>query len=150
MKHTLILALYLSLFLACDNKDPQDLPYPISVIVRGIKIQSDLSTVPKDELTIENAVINENILKLTVRYGGGCGTTRFELFTDGAFMESNPVQTNITLSFKDEDLCKALLTQELTFDLSKLATLYCNSYQQPTGTIILHIGDWPDSITYSF
>jgi hypothetical protein len=85
-----------------------------------------------------------------VRYGGGCGFAQFELFGDGMFMESNPVQANILLSFKNEDSCKALLTAELEFDLSKLATLYRNSYQTPTGTIILRIRDFPDHIIYSF
>jgi hypothetical protein len=149
MKHALILALCLCIFLACD-KDSQDLPYPVSAQAGGISIQSDLSAIPQDALTIEDAVINANILTLTVRYGGGCGDTRFELFGDGLFMESYPVQTNIMLSFKDEDPCRALLTKVLDFDLTRLATFYRNAYQTQTGTIILRIRDFPDHIRYSF
>ena len=149
MKHAIFLALCLCIFLAC-NKDSSEFPQPVSAYPKQISIQSDVSTVPQDALTIEDAVINENMLTLTVRYGGGCGFVRFELFGDGMFMESNPVQANILLSFKDEDSCKALRTTELEFDLSKLATLYRTHYQTTAGTIILRLRDFSDPVTYSF
>jgi hypothetical protein len=115
-----------------------------------IIINDDNDVFPDDPLFIQDAVVNNNTLQLTVQYGGGCGDVEFKLIGDALFMESNPVQSPIALSLKDKDWCKALITTELCYDLSALATLYRNSYQTSSGTIILRIEGFEPLVYYSF
>ena len=102
-----------------------------------------------DEYVINEAYLTNDSLMLIVQYGGGCGTTSFELLTNGYFMESFPVQLDVLLSFKDDDPCEALIQRQICYDLSRLATLYENSYQTTEGTIILQIKGY-DSLGYNF
>jgi len=112
--------------------------------------QSQYDSAPIDDYTINDVNIENDSLKLTVQYGGGCGTTNFELLTTGFFMESNPVQLNILLSFKDDDPCEALIQEQICFDLSELTNLYNDSYRTNKGTIILWLQDYTDQLIYVF
>jgi hypothetical protein len=74
-----------------------------------------------DPATIKDARIEDDQLKLKVSYGGGCEKHEFKLFGSRLFMESNPLQAAIYLSHNSNgDLCKALLSKELIFDISPL------------------------------
>jgi len=111
--------------------------------------ESRYTKAESDEFIFNGMDIKSDSLILTVQYGGGCGPTSFELITDGLFMESDPVQLNIFLSFTDEDPCEMLVTRDLCFDLTNLVNHYKDSYQTDDGTIILKIRDF-NSITYTF
>lgn len=111
--------------------------------------ESMYAAAESDEFMFSGVDIKSDSLILTVKYGGGCGPTSFELITDGLFMESDPVQLNVLLSFKDEDPCEMLVTRDLCFDLTNLVNLYKDSYQTDEGTIILKIRDF-NTKTYTF
>lgn len=102
------------------------------------------------DLIIESALIEQNQLKLTIRYGGGCGTINNELLTCGYFLESNPVQLDIFLSHEDNDPCEALLKKEINFDLSPLIDLYENNYRERTGVIILRLNGFDRVLRFEF
>ena len=103
-----------------------------------------------DEFIIQNAFISNDSLMILVQYGGGCGITDFDLLTNGLFMESDPVQLDILLSFIDDDPCEAAIQRMLCFDLSNLIALYNDSYQTTGGTIILRLEDYDDNIEFDF
>jgi len=103
-----------------------------------------------DDFTIQNAFIVNDSLMVLVQYGGGCGTADFDLLTNGLFMESDPVQLDILLSFIDDDPCEAAIQRMLCFDLSNLIALYNDSYQTTGGTIILRLEDYDDNIEFDF
>ena len=42
------------------------------------------------------------------------------LIDSGVILESNPPQRILRLSLKDEEMCKKLITKEVTFDIKKL------------------------------
>ena len=103
-----------------------------------------------DEYEMVYAYIKGDTLNIIVKYGGGCGLTSFALITNGYFMESNPVQLDVILSFKDEDPCEALITKQICFNILQLATLYNDSYQTIEGTIILRLRDYENGLEYDF
>jgi hypothetical protein len=103
-----------------------------------------------DAFIINDAYIADDRLVVKVQYGGGCGNTTFKLLTNGYFMESNPVQLNILLSFIDEDPCEALIQTHRCFDLTELADHYKDGYQTQQGKIILHLKDYDEDLEYIF
>lgn len=66
-------------------------------------------------------------------------------------MESYPVQTTIVLSHEDnDDNCESFITETLVFDLTPLKELYIDLYSESSGTIIIHLLGWDNSITYEY
>ena len=152
----IVLALVLSGLYACDsdmnnsniipgNNEPNYDARCEDIILS----ESEFNSAESDDYVVTASIITDDSLKIKVQYDGGCGPANFELITDGLFMESNPVQLNVILAFKDEDPCEMLVTRNLCFDLSNLATYYKNSYQTTEGKIVLRILDY-NNITYDF
>ena len=76
---------------------------------------------PNDQLTINSMEINENCLKINFSSGGCSGDTwEVELIADETILLSNPPQMNLRLSLRNEELCEAYITKEITFNISKL------------------------------
>lgn len=61
-----------------------------------------------------------NCLKITLRYGGGCGEVKAELVDSGDILESDPGQRNLRVIFDDNDDCEALIQKDFSFDISGL------------------------------
>lgn len=81
--------------------------------------------------TVLSAHISGNTLSATVQYGGGCEDHVFTLEGSEAISKSLPPIRAIRLVSKGKkDACKALITKNLQFDISKLA------YQQQAGSQI--------------
>ena len=140
------------IFLGCeDNKKigPEE-QLQASDISEIIIDHSNCAPTADPDLKIENARVEENNLKITITYGGGCGTISNKLLTCGYFMESNPVQLNIALSHEDNDPCEALLKKEINFDLSPLVDLYDDSYREHEGVIILRLDGFEDWLRFEF
>jgi hypothetical protein len=65
-------------------------------------------------------------------------------------MESYPVQVNILLSHDDnDDPCDMWVTETLIFNIIPLKNSYQELYEE-SGTIVMNIEDWEDSINYDF
>jgi hypothetical protein len=161
MGKNLLIVLLLSVltlpgFYACDgdlsdstfipgNNEPNDKIKCESILIS----ESSFNHTESDEYVVKNSRISNDSLMIEVQYGGGCGPATFELITDGLFMESSPVKLNVILAFDDEDPCEMVVTKNLCFDLSNLATYYNDSYQTTEGKIVLYILDY-NTITYNF
>lgn len=119
MKRTLTLILIIIGFLSCSSDDD-----------KGSQNNCDFETIisaeqfvnaPNGQLKINSLAINGNCLKINFSSGGCDGTTwKLKLIDSGNIMESNPPQRNLRLSLKNEELCEAYITKELTFDISNL------------------------------
>lgn len=106
---------------------------------------------PRDAVTVDSATVSGDTLHLLVRYGGGCRTHRFALLLGKAFMESHPVQVHVRLAHDaDGDMCRALLSKTLSFDLTPLKTAYRESYGPGAATIVMNLVGHGRSIRYSF
>ena len=107
-------------------------------------------TAPRDPLTINNIQLQKDLLRFNVSYGGGCEEHEFKLIAT-SFMESYPIQVNILLSHEDnDDPCDMWVTETLIFNILPLKKSYQQSYNEESGTIVLNIEGWEDSIYYEF
>jgi hypothetical protein len=69
--------------------------------------------------SVSHAVVAGDKLLMQVTYGGGCARHDFQLDWNGVIRESFPPGVTLTLTHNGHnDPCKALLTEELEFDLS--------------------------------
>ena len=140
------------LLIACTDElyiDPEN-SFPQSDIESIIIDPINCISIIDEELTIEKALIEGDTLTIIITYGGGCGTIVDKLLTCGNFMESNPVQLDISLSHQDNDFCKALIRKEIKFDLSPLAQYYKSSYQTTNGIIIIRLQGLLQTLWYEF
>ncbi len=95
-------------------------------------------TLPRDAATIQSATVTGDTLRLRVTYAGGLVEHRFALYGVG-FKESYPVQVDVFLAHDARgDAGEALLTRDLSFDLSPLVQAYRESYASD-GPIILRV-----------
>lgn len=126
---------------ACNTSFNIDEPsYLKDASENGILISDkDYKDARVDHFFLDTAYIENSTLKAKVRYGGGCGDVYFHLITDGAFMESAPVQLKAVLACTDKDDCEALITKDLSFDLSDLVDLYNSQYQTNGGIITIDL-----------
>ncbi len=74
--------------------------------------------IASDIYDLDTAWVSGNCLHITVMYSGGCGETDFQLYYNNRIMKSYPPQTNLFLSFTDNDPCRAVVKDTLSFDLS--------------------------------
>lgn len=114
-------------------------------------VQSCADPFADDPVDIMSAAIKGDVLFLSIGYGGGCQTHDFGLCWDGAFAESDPVQTKLALAHDGHgDACEAYITEEKQLELIALKKAWQDAYQQQSGTIIIHLAGWADPIPYIF
>ncbi|MDH3497008.1 MAG: hypothetical protein OER21_09605 [Gemmatimonadota bacterium] len=93
---------------------------------------------PRDPVTLQNALVLGDTLRLEVSYGGGCRTHAFGLLVQRTFLETNPVQAPTALAHDDrDDPCDALVSRTLLVDLRPLREEYRRAYGAATGTLVL-------------
>lgn len=86
-------------------------------------------TLQKDPVTVRRGELHEDILTITVTFGGGCGAHEFKLFMQPAFLESFPVQANLFLQHTDfGDPCDAIVSEDVSFNIRSIAELYKYMY----------------------
>ena len=81
-----------------------------------------VDALPSDPLEILSVGIIRNILRIDVRYGGGCKEHDIQLHTDGKLYITEPATLDLYLSHDARgESCEALVSGTLYFDLSSLA-----------------------------
>jgi hypothetical protein len=76
---------------------------------------------PNDPLTIKSLSITDDCLKIEFTASGCDGNSwDVKLIDSGVILKSLPPQKNLRLSLKNQELCQALFTKEMTFDISGL------------------------------
>jgi hypothetical protein len=83
--------------------------------------QSAYNGVNTVNYSITNAVINGNCLEITFG-SSGCsgGTWVTKLVDSGAILDSNPMQRMLKLDLTNNELCTAVFTKTVSFDISPL------------------------------
>lgn len=144
MRHLFLSLAFIAgiLFVNCEG-DKVDRDSDNASSGKIIVSNSGYSDVSNDDFQFTKVEIDGDSIRLSIRYGGGCGDIDVKLFDAGVIMESLPIQRNIRLSFKDDDFCKALITKTISFDLSPIQV---SDYDQ----IILNLSDWSPSLLYEY
>lgn len=142
MKHINILVVISVFFItltACDKDDNNSINCDKQVVISA----DEYNTAPTDQMTINNLEINGDCLKIDFSSGGCSGDTwELKLIDSGALLYSNPPQRNLRLSLKNEELCEAYITKELTFDIREL--------QVEGNQVLLNIINSDDQILYEY
>ena len=99
---------------------------------------------PAHQLTINHLEITDKCLIINFISGGSNGDTwELKLIDAQEILESMPPQRNLRLSLKNEELGKALITKEISFDINELQINDGNS-------ILLNITNSNDQILYEY
>ncbi len=144
MKHISILMVMIIIGLVlvqCDDDEGNSTnSCPDQVIIS----QNDYETAPADLLTILSMDIDGDCLTINFAASGCDGNSwELKLIDSEAIMESLPAQRNVRLSLKNTELCAAVITEEISFDISGLQL-------NENDSVILHITNSEDSILYEY
>ncbi len=124
---------------SCDKDDNNSTNCDKQVVVSA----DEYNTAPNDQLTINTLELNGDCLKINFSSGGCSGDTwELKLIDSETILYSNPPQRNLRLSLKNEELCEAYITKELTFEVSAL--------QVDGNKILLNITNSEDQILYEY
>jgi len=106
---------------------------------------------PRDPLTIRDAVLDGDILTISVQYSGGGWAHDFALIWAGDWEKSNPMGTHVLLSHDAKgDLCEAFLPKTLSYDLTPLKEVCRQTFSNYFGPLIIKLDGWEESIIYEF
>ena len=93
-----------------------------------------------DPLTIVDARVEDDILRVDLTYGGGCDLHDLDAVAHTGWMESNPVQVGVALTHDDHgDPCDAIVGRTLLFDLEPLKDAYFAAYGEGAATLLLNV-----------
>lgn len=138
MKRLLVFLLPLLSLIACQEAINPD---GCEELVRSNRKYDNAQS---DDFQLVEASIEDDCLKITVRYGGGCGEVDFDLIAQEGETLSLPPQVQMRLVLDDDDNCEALLTDELFFDVSSLKS------GVGTGVHMLTLEGLTDMIEYRY
>lgn len=130
-----------------DNTEPINITYTGNVVIGEMDKKYGV-----DPFKINSAMIQDDTMKVSVSYSGGCKTHEFTLVSSDEFLESHPVQLMVSMAHNaNNDSCEAYPTEDYCFDLTPIKILYQNAYRQDEGTIVIHLKDNPDGeLVYKF
>ena len=100
-------------------------------------------TAPNDQLFINTLELNGDCLNINFSSSGCDGDTWIlKLIDSENIIESIPPQRNLRLSLRNEEVCEAFITKELTFDVSELRV--------DGNQVLLNITNSDDQILYEY
>jgi len=73
-----------------------------------------------DDFTLTDVVSENECLKISLRYGGGCKEVTASLIDSEDVIETDPIQRNLKIVFADDDECEALVEKSFYFEISNL------------------------------
>jgi hypothetical protein len=118
MRLKAIIVILVTLMLACSKKQTKDNGPCGETPVIDQTAYMNTSTA---NYTITNAVVNGDCLEVTFGASGCSGSSwTVELVDSEAILDSNPVQRLIKLSLINNELCTAIFTKTVSFDITGL------------------------------
>ncbi len=143
MKQTYKYILVLSLIVLSASCKKEDDNKPITCDQKVLISSSEYNTAPDDALHINSISLVDNCLKIEFGASGCSGSSwQLKLIDSEAVQKSEPPQRTLRLSLKNEELCEAYITKELSFDISEL--------QIGGNKVILNIKDYAEQIEYNY
>ncbi|MEB3347241.1 hypothetical protein U6A24_17330 [Aquimarina gracilis] len=136
-----IISLFCVVFMvtSCSNDDDVNTNCDQLVEVSGEQFKN----APNDQHFINSVAINGDCLNISFSSGGCDGDSwEIKLIDSEVVLFSSPPQRNLRLSLKNEELCDAVITKEITFDIQAL--------QVSGNQILLNIENFEDQISYEY
>ncbi len=98
-----------------------------------------------DNFTMLSKKVSGDTLWLEVQYGGGCEEHVFRVNTNMKWLKTSPPQLNLYVEHDSKnDMCRALVTKKIAFDLNSVK----NSSSKSVKLIV--DGDTENKLTYSY
>lgn len=98
---------------SCKHDDPS-----ISCDDRAVISDSEMSSAPNDQLVINSLEINGDCLLISFSASGCDGDSWIvRLMGSELILESLPPQRGMLLSLDNDELCEAVITREVSFDI---------------------------------
>ena len=122
---------------------PENRPFMCNNTVKLME-SNDFNTIKsRDEFDILSVKIENDSLKVTISYGGGCADNQqFCLVGDNSVtMDSEIPRRSVKLIFIEEDPCEAAISKNHSFDIRNLKL-------QSNSRIFLMLEKWSDDILY--
>ena len=140
MKNSTV-ALLITLFVisACSNNDDNTNDCDFSTVISAEQFKN----APNDHLTINSLEIEDGCLKINFSSSGCSGDSwKLKLIDSNIILKTDSPQRNLRLSLKNEELCEAYITKEMTFDISNI--------QVNGNQVLLNIENSDDQILYKY
>ncbi len=135
------LASLLFAFSSCHNFDPEPDP---GVCDHKVVVDAELyKKGTSSHFTLSNVKIEGDCLSFSITSSGCSGDTwKIKLVDSGAIAESFPEQRWARVILTNEELCDAVISKEVSFDLTPLRT--------GSGKLTLHLKDWDEALLYTY
>jgi hypothetical protein len=105
--------------------------------------ESDPKGWKEDLYFIESAKVEKDTLHLGVSYTGGCAEHAFRLVAWDSFSKAEVAHAKLLLAHDaNGDACKAIIKEELHFDISPLAAEYHRVHGPESSTVWLRLRDF--------
>lgn len=92
------------------------------------KPSTELTSIKTDPVSIDTIKISGNQLEIGVTYGGGCNSHEFNLYIDTVLSKTGVPTTRVELVHDAKgDECKAIIIENLIFNLEPFAKIFSNS-----------------------
>lgn len=102
-----------------DKEEATDVSENIESDVKKVTVERSYHFRETDDYNLDTMWMVKDTLFLKVQYSGGCEDHEFELMSNGAYAKSMPPQMTLHLEHDaNNDMCRAMITEELKFDLT--------------------------------
>jgi len=124
MKTLLFSSLMFLVIFSCDDNKMQSEDSQLILTRSETEFTGTLNGNPAgkgDSFNIQSFSIEGDSAFITITYAGGCNRHTFEVIWSETYIETYPPQTDLMLVHNaNGDACKALITEKITFNISKL------------------------------
>ena len=117
MKNMYLILSVLFLFTGCGEEEAKQQEKNCNDVIINSEQYNNSQT---DSFELIKLIVENECLKISVRYGGGCEEVFAKLIDSEDLFESNPVQRNLRIVFTDNDECEALVEKDFHFNISNL------------------------------
>ncbi len=141
----ILLAIYLISLFSCSGDDDSSLTSQQNQCDKVVEIIPEgFYTLPPIQHTINEAIIEDDCLKLKIG-GSGCdgSTWEIKLIDSGDIAESLPEQRFLKVEFENDEECDAIIEIEVSFDISPLQL-------GESGEIILNLNELSEGLNYKY
>ena len=136
--HLVFISIVLLSF-ACEKDDKEQTSCDQKTIIS----KSEYDTAPLDDVSILDMEIDGDCLKISFSASGCDGSTWIvKLIDSGMTFYTSPPQKDLILSLENNELCDAVISKEISFDIENL--------QVSGNLVVLNIINTGDEILYEF